>query len=139
MDPFETTFVLPDMVVRDLTDDQGNQVLDPDTGFPQLVGHTVTHGDIGRVLVHRTPLRNALDPANGLVWIRDIFRKATVAEIQTGAVEIVNLMNPAETGLPELTLGDLNCIASGILLMKLCRRLDVQLNKEKYFVFRWLD
>ena len=114
MDPFETTFELPDMVVTVRTDDQGNEILDPDTGLPQLMGHTVTHGDIGRVLVHRTPLRNALDPANGLVWIRNIFKPATVAELQTGVVEIVNLMNPVETGLPELTLGELNCIASGI-------------------------
>ena len=86
MEPFESSFELPD---------------------------GVTYGDIGRVLVHRTPLRNALDPANGIIWSRDIFKKATVQEIQTGLVEIVNLMDPNQTGLMELTLGDLNCIAAG--------------------------
>ena len=86
MDPFESSFELPDVV---------------------------TYGDLGRVLVHRTPLRNALDPANGIIWTRDIFKKGSVQELQTGAVEIVNLMDPAQTGLMELTLGDLNCIAAG--------------------------
>ena len=91
MSPFESSFKLPDMV---------------------------TYGDIGRVLVHRTPLRNALDPANGIIWTRDIFKKGSAAELRTGVVETVNLMDPAQTGLMELTLADLNCIAAGSFSIK---------------------
>ena len=78
------------------------------------------------LFVFRTPLRNALDPANGLNWNRDIFKKPTQQEIRTGAVEVVNLLNPQETGLVELTLGEILSIslrpypvdlAAGVLIM----------------------
>ena len=64
-------------------------------------------------MLSRTPLRNALDPANGLIWTRDIFKQPTQLEIQTGAVEVVNLLNPEETGLVEMSIGEQNSIGLG--------------------------
>ena len=117
--------IIPDVVARD---NQGNILIDPVTGLNQLETHFLTYGDHGRVQAYRLPfilqgfwawfkcsrthLENPLDPANNVIWDRDIFKRPTAIELNR-TVWSVNLMDRAQTGLPALTLEDLTGIAAG--------------------------
>ena len=57
-------------------------------------------------------MENPLDPANNVIWDRDIFKRPTAIELNR-TVWSVNLMDRAQTGLPALTLEDLTGIAAG--------------------------
>ena len=76
----------------------------------------VTYADHGRDLLARITRENQLCTTKGLVYDRpDLFANVTNRELATGSVRMINLMNIAETELPQLTPEELGGITLGPL------------------------
>ena len=68
-----------------------------------------------RDLLTRLPKQNMLCTTKNLVYNRPLFTNVRARELRAGTVRMVNLLNPAETGLPFLTLEELGGITLGPL------------------------
>ena len=61
-----------------------------------------------------------MDPWNNVQWDRDVFAVPTAAEIATGNIVPVDLLQSPQTGLPDLTVKHLNCFSLGSYGTSLC-------------------
>ena len=73
-----------------------------------------TYAEHGADLVHRLIMENCLSHFSGVTWSRpDIYKRPTQAELRRGRVQVVNALNPAETGFFNMNLIELTSMTLG--------------------------
>ena len=102
-------------------------------GFRHVYPTVDTYPQHGQDLRNRIDMENPLSEFSGVTWSRDIFKKPTRQELQSGRVQRVDLMNNIQTGMAGIEFRELTSMTLGSFQPKLAnsyvtklRRLEVQ-------------